>query len=516
MTAMNRRNFLSGAAAILGAGIGTGYASSAQAAATTPSVLPQKWDEECDVAVVGAGGAGLHAALQAHDAGAKVIVINKAASSYHSATATCGGGFAAFGTKDQKKEGSDDTLEFFIDDILKFGNYQNNRALVKTWGIASGKAYDWMADRGLAPHHLEKYQGHNHLRYERQENYTGRDYIDVLVKEAKDRKLKIISEAPLSKIYYDADKNEVLGIAAEKNGKTISIRAKKGVVLAAGGFTGDPAFFDQWAPHIGGNGVCIGAPSNDGKALMIAVRDCGAPISHMQYFASYPCGVQTRLRNGIFHRYWYIVDEGGILVNKNGERFCSERLGQTKVGELLAGQPENCHYILVDEEGWKAARKNHPANALFALPAWTDERIDQEVEADRIIFSEPTLESLALKAGIDEKKLAETVARWNEYVAQKKDPDFGREADDMKRPLGKGPYYAVKMTFWANLVLGGLRVNGDLQVLNWSNQPIKGLYAAGEICAGAHGNSFLGGNGVSFACASGYAAGQNVVKFAKA
>ena len=82
----------------------------------------------------------------------------------------------------------------------------------------------------------------------------------------------------------------------------------------------------------------------------------------------------------------------------------------------------------------------------------------------------------------------------------------------MTRKLGKGPYYAVRMSFWANLVLGGLRVNGSLQVLDWENKPIKGFYAAGETVGGAHGNSFLGGNGVSFACASGYAAGQNVAK----
>lgn len=508
MAELSRRHFLSGAAAAFGVAL----SPASRAASTSGNDIPTKFDYEADVVVVGAGGAGLHAAIQAHEAGAKVIVINKAGSSYHSATAICGGGFAAFGTYEQEKEKSDDTLEYFIEDVLKFGNYQNNRELVKTWGIASGKCYNWMTDHGLAAHHLEKYQGHNHLRYERSDSYTGRDYIDDLVKEVERAKIPVIAEAPLTRIFFDEKKNRVLGVAAEKDGKTITLRARKGIVLACGGFTGDPKFFDTWAPHLNGKGVCIGAPSNDGKALMIAVRDCGVPITHMQSFASYPCGVQTRKRNGIFHRYWYVVDEGGILVNKDGKRFCSERLGQTKVGELLAGQPDNCHFILVDAEGWETVNKKRPPNALFALPAWTKKRIEEEVRLGRIIFKADSLEDLAKKAGINAKNLQQTVDRWNGFVEAKKDPDFGRNPEDMTRKLGKGPYYAVRMSFWANLVLGGLRVNGNLQVLDWENKPIKGFYAAGETVGGAHGNSFLGGNGVSFACSSGYAAGQNAAK----
>ncbi|MCI5850653.1 MAG: FAD-dependent oxidoreductase [Sutterellaceae bacterium] len=508
MTDFSRRSFLAGSAAALGAA----FSPAARAASTCTEPIPEKFDHTADVIVVGAGGAGLHAAIQAHEAGASVIVINKAASSFHSATATCGGGFAAFGTYEQKKEHSDDTLEHFMEDILKFGNYQNNRELVRTWGIASGKAYNWMTDHGLKPHRLEKYQGHNHLRYERSLSYTGRDYIEVLTAEIAKQKIPVFTEAPLTRIFFDSRANRVVGVAAEKDGKTITFGAKKGIVLACGGFTGDPKFFDMWAPQLGGKGVCIGAPTNDGKALMVAVRDCGVPITHMQYFASYPCGVQTRKRNGIFHRYWYVVDEGGILVNKNGKRFCSERLGQTKVGELLAAQPDQCHYILVDAEGWKTVNQKRPPNALFALPAWTRKRIDEEVKAGRIIYRGETLEELAAKAGINPGNLKETVKRWNGFVASKKDTDFGRDPADMKRPLGASPYYAVRMSFWANLVLGGLRVNGKLQVLNWENKPVKGFYAAGETVGGAHGNSFLGGDGVSFACASGYAAGQNVAK----
>ena len=506
MTSLNRRSFLSGAAALMCSTL----AGPSHAAVNSTSGFPSKWDYSADVVVIGAGGAGLHAAVQAHEKGASVLVINKASSSFHSATAICGGGYAAFGTYEQEKEGSDDTLDYFVEDILKFGNYQNNRDLVRTWGIASGKAYNWMTDHGLKPHRLEKYQGHNHLRYERSLSYTGRDYIEVLVKEIAAQKIPVLKDTPLTKIFYDSDDNRVLGIGAKQNGKDITIKANKGIVLAAGGFTGDSKFFDRWAPHLNGKGVCIGAPSNDGKALMIAVRDCGVPLTHMQYFASYPCGVQTRKRNVFFHRYWYLGDEGGILVNKNGQRFCSERLGQTKVGELLAGQPDNCHFILIDEEGWKAANEKHPANALFALPAWSKKRIAEEVARGNIIFKGNSLEKLAQKAGIDPSNLAETVKGWNKNVENGRDPSFGRAKEDMKRPLSGGPFYAVKMSFWANLVLGGLQVNKDLQVLNWDNQPIKGFYAAGETVGGAHGNSFLGGDGVSFACASGYQAGQNV------
>lgn len=508
---IQRRNLFAGAAGLIGAGL----VPTARAAAGSCKGLPAKYDLTVDVAVIGAGGAGLNAAIQAHDAGAKTIIINKGASSYHSATAICGGGFAAWGTKDQQKANVPDTPEKFAQDVIDFGNYQNNRELVMTWARNSGKCFDWMADRGLAAHRLENYQGHNQLRYERQLNYTGRDYIDVLVREAEARKIEVRAKSPLSRIFYDEETNTVLGVAfTGPDGKETTVRTLKGIVLATGGFTGDPKFFDLWGTNLGSHGVCIGAPTNDGKAMMIAVRDCSTPLSHMQYFASYPCGIQVRNRNGCFHRYWYVVDAGGILVNKLGKRFCMERLGQTKVGELLLRQPDNCHFTFVDAEGWEQAFRDHPANALFALPAWNKERVDEEIDLGRIIFKGDTIEEVAAKAGVDPKGLKATVAEWNASVEKKSDPAFGRRPEDMKRKLGKGPFYMTRMTFWANLTCGGLRVNGDVQVLNWNNEPIRGFFAAGETVAGAHGNSFLGGDAVSFACTSGFVAGQNVVKLA--
>ena len=94
--------------------------------------------------------------------------------------------------------------------------------------------------------------------------------------------------------------------------------------------------------------------------MMVAVRDVGVPLSHMQYIASYPCGIVVNGRNGPYCRWWFITNNGGILVNKNGQRFITEKEGICHVTPSLASQPDGCPYVLCDQAGWDrtSARSN--------------------------------------------------------------------------------------------------------------------------------------------------------------
>ena len=122
----------------------------------------------------------------------------------------------------------------------------------------------------------------------------------MLVKQIEKRKIQIYAVTPLTKIYFDAKKNQVIGIQAKNidTGKTYEVKVNRGIVLATGGITGTAQSLDFWVPSVAGKGVAIGCTANDGTALRIAVRDVGVPLSHMQYIASYPCGVRINGRNG--------------------------------------------------------------------------------------------------------------------------------------------------------------------------------------------------------------------------
>ena len=286
MTSVSRRTFLGTAAAASVSAV----AAPAMAASTSGNNLPAKWDDTVDVVVLGCGGAGMMAACQAHDAGGKVAVYDAGQSPFHTATNLCGGLFTAWGSKMQNAdpEGRKDSWQQFAEDIMAYGNYMSLKEPVYCFAKNSGKAFDFLEDAGLAKHHLEPYAGHSRLRAHRQDSFKGRDYIEVLVKQLDKRGIKINHGMGVTKFYYDPATNTVVGVQVGEGDKAKNVKANKGVIMATGGITGTPQSLDRWVPSVAGKGVAIGGPKNDGTAMMVAVRDVGVPLSHMQYIASYP------------------------------------------------------------------------------------------------------------------------------------------------------------------------------------------------------------------------------------
>ena len=505
---LTRRHFLAAAAA-------TGAAAAATpalAASSQNAAVPAKWDLTVDVVVCGAGGAGLMAACQVYDKKGSVVVFDKSYSPYESATRMCGGLYTAYGSAIQKREKAHDSWQEFAHDIMDYGSYMSLKEPVELFAKHSGEAFDWLENHGLAPHHLEKYAGHSNLRAIRQESYQGKDYIDVLVKEIKNRKIRIYEGTPLTRIFFDQKKNTVTGIEATNidTGKKIRVRAKRGVIMATGGITGTPESLDFWVPSVAGKGVQIGCSANDGSALRVACRDVGTPLSHMQYIASYPCGVVISGRRGPYCRFWYFTNAGGILINKNGKRFVSEKEGICHITPHLAGNPGGYHIVFMDKKIYDETRKHYKVGALIGLPSWNDERLEEEFKLGKNFFRANTLEEFCKQSGVDLKGLKEQLEKWNKDVEAKNDSQFGRT--DMKTKIDmNGPFYGIKMYPWNNLSCGGFRVTDHLQVLGWDLKPVKGLYAAGETVAGVHGAFYCGGNACGFAHTSGYMAGQIVM-----
>ncbi len=502
---ISRRSFLGAAAA----GAASFAAAPSMAASTGNNTIPSKWDQEVDVVVLGCGGAGMMAAIQAHDAGAKVAVFDKGMSPFHTGTNLCGGLFTAFGSRMQKADPKiKDSWKAFADDIIAYGEHQSLKEPVYAFAKNSGRAFDWLEDHGLAKHHLEPYAGHTHVRAHRQDSFKGRDYIEVLVKEMDKRKLVINHGCGISKFFFDAQANRVVGVECGTGAKKVTVKANKGVIMCTGGITGTPESLDRWVPSVAGKGVVIGGPCNTGEAMMVAVRDVGVPISHMQYIASYPCGIVVNGRSGPYCRWWFITGQGGILVNKNGKRFITEREGICHVTPKLAGNPDGCHYVLVDQAGWDRTLTKIKLSALVGLPSWTEERVLAEFAKGENLWKCNTLEELCQKSGVNLEGLKEQIAVWNKAVETKVDNQFGRTDQEFK--IGAGPYYMIRMFPWNNLSCGGVRVTEKFEVLGWDMKPVGGLYAAGETVAGVHGAFYCGGNACGFAHTSGFMAGRYI------
>ena len=472
--------------------------------------VPKKWDKTADIIIIGAGAAGLMAAIQATAAGKKALILEKAGNAFHSSSTISGGYFAAAGTKAQKAAGINDSVEKMYTDILRFGGFMNYPHLLRLFCENAAEAYDFVYDNGLAFLRVEPTGGHNTPRAHRSKSFTGRDYIETLLKVSQDKKIEILYNSNVERLYYDEKLEKVVGVAVKSKGKKSNVKANTAVILATGGFSGNVRKLDNWIPAYAGTGVVIGGSGSDGEGIMMSVRDAGTPTTHMQYSATYPMGIESGKRSGPMARYYFWTPRGAIIVNQEGKRYIDELTPATKMTLELAKQPGKVHYVVLDSEMWEGALKQYDAGVLFCLPSLSMDRVNEELKKEKVLFKADNLEAVAKKAKIDPKNLAETVSKYNQFVDDKKDAEFGRKTLPAK--LQKGPYYLVKMTFWTCLTLGGIRANDKLQVLDSSDNVVKGLYAAGEAVGGVHGDTYLFGCAFGWAHTSGWVAGKNAAK----
>ena len=498
---ISRRSFLMGSAAM------TGFALPGISQAEETCGLPRHWDKTFDVVVLGSGGAGMHAAIQATDLGGRVIICDKSKSAFHSATCMNAGVFTAYNSCLQRRAHVHDSIDQMVKDIVSYGNYYSNPALVRVFAQYSGQAFDWMMAHGLKPNDLEKWNGHTNLRAVRQRSISGHDYIEVLDREVKKRPIEVHRNCALSRIFYDRRSNRVLGVEAEEAGRKFTIRALKGVVMATGGIMGTPKSADKWIPSLRGKGLVISCTANDGLAMETAVRDVGVPLTHMQFCASYPTGVVIKGRNGNVCRFFFLVNAGAIIVNKLGKRYVSEQAGVVSMTPHLLQQPDGTHWVVMDDTVWQRALKMYPSE--HKIFGWSFQRVEDEFQRGRVFFRAQTLQECAQKAGVDPRGLEEQIAVWNKAVDEKKDLQFGRTDQSFK--LTRGPWRMLKLNTWNILSMGGFRVNSRMQVLGYNDQPVGGLWAAGETVGAVHGNCYLGGDSNGFAQTSGFLVGHLVM-----
>ena len=476
--------------------------------------------EQADVLVVGGGMAGLNAAYEAARLGANVILFEQNPRVGGSAL-YAGGTLSGAGTKVQEENDIIDTPDKFFADIERLGKGIFIPELTRYHVENAAEAIDWydsigvdFGDRQL--HQPAVYEAFGTLREIRVQGGAKtivQKLEELLQEKIAEGKLALLLDTKVVDIVLEDE--AVVGVVVEEKDGTLTTYYAKSTILATGGY-GHNA---EWVERYNFKNSRTDAPafaSGDGYDF---AEKAGAQFSNMQYLPAYPGAVPvndgTYAKTMVANTTKY---PGAIWVNLNGERMideidCSPDPKQT----VWATAPENYVYIIIDENMRKANPPILSYGAGFAMKPDTDwVRFNEEILKGDVVFKGETIEELAANAGIDQKGLAETVKKYNSFVKDGKDLDFGRVNSLIE--FGEGPFYAVKTVPYLMLTKGGPLMDTNAQILNKAGQPIEGLYQCGELVGGANigGAASIGGLANTICVVWGKTAARSAVEFSLA
>lgn len=452
--------------------------------------------ETHDVVIVGAGGAGLAAAIEAKAAGVDVIVLEKMPLAGGN-TLISGAEYAAPNNWIQKKEGIEDGTELFVQDMLKGGDHVNDEKLVRVVAENALKGAEWLKDDiGVEwEDELMFFGGHSVKRSLIPKGASGKEIITKLVAKAEDMGIPILYNTKATELTTD-ESGSVIGIKAESDEKNYTFNTNKNVVIASGGFGSNLEMRMKYNPEIDENILSTNTVGSTGDGIIMA-ENVGAALVGMQYIQTYPmCDPisGTLLYFDDARLYGYTV-----IVNKEGKRFVEELGRRDEISMAIKAQTDHVCYELVDQKAYEESKleENHAAEIDYLY------RNDLLVKAD-------TIEEAAKFFGIDGNELKVTVDKYNSYVENGKDLEFNKRSLPAK--IEKAPFYIVKAAPAVHHTMGGIKINTEAQVLDKNDKVIKGLYAAGEVTGGIHGTNRLGSDALADITVFGRIAGQNASK----
>jgi fumarate reductase flavoprotein subunit len=473
--AWSRRDFIKGTAAGIGVAALAGFnPKEANAVAAVP--VPKKWDYTTGVLVIGAGIAGRMAAIEANDAGAKVLLVDRVKMpTCGGASAVCGGLMGIAGTSSQAKEGIQDNPVLLYEDLMSTGKYSNIGELVRLYVDNAPEAYDRILSFGAKLMGIEELGG---MSRRRSHQFKNTQVLDALYAEIQKRKIPTLS-----------------------NTRGKSLVQGKVTILATGGYCGSPEMIDKYVPRVRGALACGLTPLLVGDGFKMAMA-IGADVTHPYSVTTYPHGYPLQGRMG---SRWGMGSvnmwpRGAISVNKEGKRYVNEMIAPCDVGEAMLLQKDKVGFVIADDGVWKNTLEFAKKAREWEVKLYEEKKVP--------VWSADTLDALATKIGIDPRGLEQTVATYNGFVEKGIDEAFKRPKETMKRKIETPPYLAVKQYLVILHGSGGLRVNTQLQVLDVYDRPIPGLYAAGEVLGGTSGEVYLSSTHYPVAMTFGYLAGK--------
>ena len=496
-------------------------------------------EETVDVVVVGAGGAGMTAAITATDAGKKVIVVESQPIAGGNSVRSTGGMNAAktpYQDKNEFKEaagvektlataaekyadnatitalaatvksqwdayqanpqGYFDSVELMELDTLIGGKGKNNPELVKALAENSAAAIEWLASIGADVKNVGAFGGASVKRIHRPVNADGKVtavgayIVPILEKNLQDRNVQFLFDTTANEIIMKDGK--AVGIKGTgKDGHKVTINAKS-VVIATGGFGANAEMVEKYKPELKGFAT-TNAEGAQGQGIDMATA-VGAATVDMDQIQIHPTvhieedGNAHLITEGL-------RGDGAILVNAEGKRFYDEVSTRDKVSAAIIEQTDKSAWLVVDQ----TMVDKSAVIAGYIKSGYT--------------VTGATYEELAKAMGVDEATFTSTMNTWNQAVEAKSDAEFGRTS--FANPLTTAPYYAIKITPAVHHTMGGIVINPKAEVLNEKGEAISGLFAAGEVTGGVHGANRLGGNAVADFTVFGRIAGQSAADNAK-
>ncbi|MDG6189495.1 flavocytochrome c [Lactococcus formosensis] len=451
---------------------------------TEPSSLKKSYD----VIIVGSGGAGMTAAIEAKDAGMNPVILEKMPIAGGN-TSKASAGLNASETSVEKAQGVTDSNDKFYEETLKGGGGTNDKELLRYFVDHSAAAVDWLAQNDIVLDNLTTTGGMSVSRTHRPHDGSavGAYLVKGLEENISKRDIPVFVNSDVTKI--NEKDGKVSGVEVKIEGETKQVDSKA-VVVTTGGFGANQKMIAKYRPDLK-DYVTTNAAGSTGDGIEM-ISALGGALVDMDKIQIHPT---------VFQKTGYLVSEsirgeGAILVNKEGKRFYNEMDTRDKVSAAELKQDGKYAYAVFGE-GTKDKVK----------------AVDQYISKDMVVEAD-NVEELAKKLEIKPEELNATVTKWNKAVADKKDSEFGRTTGMTNDISGK--VYAIKVAPGIHHTMAGVKINTQTQVLKEDGQPIKGLYAAGEVTGGLHGGNRIGGNAVADIIIFGRQAGQESAKYAKA
>ena len=474
---------------------------------------------DADVVVVGAGGAGMTAAITAAAEGKSVVILeSQSMVGGNSVRATGGMNAGKTVYQDENEFGESagvektlktaaekyadnetitalaktvseqwaayqanptgyfDSVELMELDTMIGGKGINDPELVETLCANSADAIDWLDEHGITLHNVSSFGGASVKRIHRPVNAEGKTVsvgsymIPLLQENCEKAGVKMMLDTTATEILTDANGAAVGVKATGASGETVTVNAKA-VVLATGGFGANLDMVVKYKPELKGF-MTTNAPGIQGQGIEMA-QAIGAATVDMDQIQIHPtveANTAALITEGL-------RGDGAVLINEEGKRFIDEVGTRDVVSAAEIAQTGSYSWLVVDQA---------MADASSVIQGYIKKGYT---------VTGATYEELGKAMGVDAAAFAETMEKWNGYVEAKNDPDFGRTS--FANPLNTAPYYAVKVTAGVHHTMGGLKINANTEVLNEKGEVIPGLFAAGEVTGGVHGANRLGGNAVA-------------------